>query len=137
MDKAVVEVLDNGECAESDPSAGVNGKHMLPDDFVAMVLAMPRETPRDTEGLSYITDLGKLLGQSEGWSEEQEKLYRERAALFNRINDQFVQFQDSIRDKWISQGYVEAEGDFDANLAEVQEFSSQLWKKNSDFSGLG
>jgi hypothetical protein len=47
-----------------------------------------------------------------------------------------VQFQDSFRDQWINQGYVEVDGDYDANLAEVQEFSSQLWKKHSDFSGL-
>jgi hypothetical protein len=120
------------KCAESDPPAGVNGKHRLNDDYVRLVLAMPREIPMQTEDLSFITDLAKLMNRSEDWIEERKKRYLERAALSQSNNELFVQFQDSMRKEWLDKGYVEMDCDFDyeAREAMVEELNRELCEQH-------
>jgi hypothetical protein len=81
-DNKEVEALDGektDKCVpESEPPVV---RSPAPDDYLALVLGMPRETPRDTHDLSFITDLAKLLNQSDDWIEKQKQRYRKRTAL--------------------------------------------------------
>ncbi|KAM0929463.1 hypothetical protein ACQ4PT_001539 [Festuca glaucescens] len=127
LDSMQTEKMD--KCAESDPPAGVNDKHRLSDDYVRLVLAMPRETRIETEDLSFITDLAKLMNRSEDWIEERKKRYLERVALRQSINEQFVQFQDRMRKEWLDKGYVETECD-EAREAMVEELNRELCEQH-------
>jgi hypothetical protein len=129
FDSMQTEKMD--KCAESYPPAGVNGKHRLPDDYVNLVLAMPREKPRHTEDLSFIDDLAKLMNRSDDWIEERKKRYLERAALSKRINERFVEFQDRMSEELRTKGYVETERDMDARDAMLEKFNSDLWKEHN------
>jgi hypothetical protein len=163
MDKIVVEVLDGEQnrfstitsgasvetgkvafdsmqtekmdkCADSDdPPAGVNGKRRLPDEYVSLVLAMPRDTPIYTEDLSFIDDLAKLMKRSDDWIEERKERYLERAALSKRIHEQFVEFQDSMSEELRTKGYVETDCDFDTDErdAMLEKLNRELWNEHN------
>jgi hypothetical protein len=65
---------------------------------------MPRENLIDTEDLSFIDDLAKLMNRSDDWIEERKKLYSERAALSRRINEQLADFQESMSEELRTKG---------------------------------
>jgi hypothetical protein len=65
---------------------------------------MPRENLIDTDDLSFIDDLAKLMNRSDDWIEERKKLYSERAALSRRINEQLADFQESMSEELRTKG---------------------------------
>jgi CRISPR/Cas system-associated exonuclease Cas4 (RecB family) len=92
---------------------------------------MPRENLIDTDDLSFIDDLAKLMNRSDDWIEERKKLYSERAALSRRINEQLADFQESMSEELRTKGYVECDFDIDERDAMVEKFHRDLWKEHN------
>jgi hypothetical protein len=96
------------------------------------------EYPTAAEDLADITEMARLLNESDEWIEERRQMYKEMAARSKRIMEDFVQ---SYGD-WINRqlGCVEEEEEededeeedpeYDANFARMQELNTMLWNEH-------
>jgi hypothetical protein len=144
MDKAL-EVLDGEKnqvstmTREAPVEAGKEAvaveKYRLPDDYVNSILAIPREAPLQDMLCLQADNVAKLMGVTDESPEEERQFYKEEAARMQRINNDFLLFQDKVREELARKGYVEVDEEYLTNVVELQEYSNELWK-DQDWTGV-
>jgi hypothetical protein len=125
-----VETIQTGKCgAESDgqPAAAVpesvvvKGKMRLPDEYLGLILSMPRE-----KAVEYETEEMELPFMTE----ERRQLHREGAARSKRIRASFAQFQMRVLEEFLEKGYVEMDDDYLTNMAESEKEGRAMWEES-------
>jgi hypothetical protein len=80
-------------------------------------------------------NVAKLMGVTDESPEEERQLYKEVSARMLRINNEFLLFQDKIREEFDRQCYVEVDEENLTNVLKLQEYSNEHWK-DQDWSGV-
>jgi hypothetical protein len=140
MDKAL-DALDGEKnqvstmTREAPVEAVAIDKYKLPADYVSSILAIPREALLQDMLCLQADKVAKLMGVTDESPEEERQLYKEEAARMQRINNEFVLFQDEFREQFDRQGYVVVDEEYLTNAVKLQEYSNELWK-DQDWTGV-